>query len=336
MRLLQRAIRKVNTSGTTPHPRFSVMLPVYEPGPYLLETLASVLAQDPGPECMEIVVVDDASPRTDVAALIASANLATRVSVRRNPRNLGLAGNWNACIAHASGELIHLLHQDDLVLPGFYARLANGFDADPRVGMAFSRYRFVDEHGGETQRSELERRRPGIAANWLARITERNRLQCPACIVKRSVYDTVGAYRTDLKYALDWEMWVRIAARYPVWFEPAMLASYRRHPQNASARLTSQKATHADELHAMQIFASHLPEAARAKLMKHAYARFASSRIRRMKKRLKAAQWPQAEHQLDCAHIAVERMPSSMQRWLYRARLARLTNRLHGMTPQAE
>jgi glycosyltransferase involved in cell wall biosynthesis len=102
-------------SHSTGRPRFSVMLPVYEPGTYLLETLASVLAQDPGEERMEIVVVDDASPRVDVAALIRTRSFHPRIVVRRNSQNLGLAGNWNVCITQARGELIHLLHQDDVV-----------------------------------------------------------------------------------------------------------------------------------------------------------------------------------------------------------------------------
>jgi glycosyltransferase involved in cell wall biosynthesis len=277
---------------------------------------------------MEIIVVDDASPRTDVAALIASAKLDARVILRRNGQNLGLAGNWNACIAQARGDLIHLLHQDDLVLPGFYERLAHGFDLDPRVGMAFSRYRFIDALGTETQRSDLERKRPGIIDHWLARITERYRVHCPAVIVKRDVYETLGVFRNDLKYALDWEMWVRIATRYSVWFEPAMLASYRRHPDNASAKLDAQKATHTDELHAMELFAAHLPLEQRSPLMKRAYARFARSRLRRATKRMKEAQTTQATYQLECARVALERMPPSLQRWLYQIRAAQTAGKI--------
>jgi hypothetical protein len=194
--------------------------------------------------------------------------------------------------------------------------------------MAFSRYRFIDEHGEETQRSHLERKQAGIVDCWLARITERYRVHCPAVIVRRDVYQSVGGFREDLPYALDWEMWVRIAARYAVWFEPAMLASYRRHPENASAKLDAQKATHTDELHAMELFAAHLPGHLRAPLMKRAYARFARSRIRRAQKRLKAAQWPQAQYQLECARVAIARLPSCWQRWLYETRAAQLMKRL--------
>jgi hypothetical protein len=38
-------------------------------------------------------------------------------------------------------------------------------------------------------------------------IAQRQRVQCPAAVVARSTYESVGGYRTDLRLALDWEMW---------------------------------------------------------------------------------------------------------------------------------
>ena len=309
-------------------PLFSVMIPVYEPGPYLLETLASILSQDLGTDAMQIAVLDDASPRVDVNSLIASSPWAKRVTVFRNERNLGLAGNWNEGIRQARGRYVHLLHQDDLVSPGFYARINSGFDASSDVGMAFTRYRFIDAQGAETKRSDLERRKAGIVNNWLLRITERYRVHCPAAVVRRSVYESLGGFRSDLSYALDWEMWVRIAARYSVWFEPEPLASYRQHPDNASARLESQKATHTDELHAMEIFANHIAARSRASLMNRAYARFARSRLRRVRKRIDDDSLESAAYQLSCGRIAIERLPRGLRRSLYLSRAARLQNAL--------
>jgi hypothetical protein len=52
--------------------------------------------------------------------------------------------------------------------------------------------------------------------------------------VKREVYETLGGFRMDLKYALDWDMWKRIAATHPLWYEPEPLACYRSHGASAS------------------------------------------------------------------------------------------------------
>jgi hypothetical protein len=48
------------------------------------------------------------------------------------------------------------------------------------------------------------------------------------------VYETIGGFSPDLQYALDWDMWKRIAATYPLWYEPDELACYRRHSGSAS------------------------------------------------------------------------------------------------------
>src|SRR6266566_1236858 len=103
-------------------PLWSVMIPTYNPrADYLEETLRSVLEQDPGPEQMQIEVVDDASADCpeDVVQSIGSG----RVAFIRQPTNCGAIANFNTCISRSRGELIHILHGDDFVLPGFYAHI---------------------------------------------------------------------------------------------------------------------------------------------------------------------------------------------------------------------
>jgi hypothetical protein len=76
-----------------------------------------------------------------------------------------------------------------------------------------------------------------VIADWLERIALYQRVQCPAIVVRRDVYEHLGGFRPDLVYALDWEMWVRIARHYPVWYEPTVLACWRVHDQGETARL---------------------------------------------------------------------------------------------------
>src|SRR4051812_23537649 len=76
-------------------PFWSVMIPAYEPTDLLEQALRSVLDQDPGPDRMQIAVVDDGSP-SHRAEEIARRLMPGRVEFHRNELNLGLAGNWNA------------------------------------------------------------------------------------------------------------------------------------------------------------------------------------------------------------------------------------------------
>jgi glycosyltransferase involved in cell wall biosynthesis len=253
------------------------MLPTYEPDEKLCRAVASVLAQAPAADQMQITVVDDASERSDVRELVQSVDPAGRVEISLHDRRLGLGANWNRAIAAATGELVHLLHQDDYVLPGFYTRINQLFRRTPSIGMAFCRCRIVDGDNRRIKTSSRLRWTAGTIHGWLPRIAQRQRVQCPAAVVARSTYEAVGGYRTDLCLALDWEMWVRIAARYEVGYEPRTLAAYCRHEANESARLAASGAVWPDLLQAIAINAASLPETSRAALVRRSAAWYAGS-----------------------------------------------------------
>jgi glycosyltransferase involved in cell wall biosynthesis len=258
-----------------PCPFWSVMMPAYNPSAaYLEAALRSVLQQAPGPDRMQIEVVDDCTPGMDVAALVKGL-AGERVAVSKTPRNLGLAGCWNACIGRSRGEWVHIFHQDDLVLPGFYDRLKVAAQSRPMVGAAFCRPAFVDEDGHWFHLRDLEQRKPGVLENWLPRIAVQQRIETPSIVVRRSVYEDLGGFLTELCYALDWEMWRRIAARYPVWYEPQILACYRLHAQSASSRLAKANQRIDDVLRSIEVAARYLPPGASGELSRQARRQFA-------------------------------------------------------------
>jgi len=217
-------------------PFWSVMIPTYNArADYLEETLRSVLAQDPGPDAMQIEVLDDCSPNGAPVELVHRI-AGDRVAVHREPKNNGLAGIWNRCIERARGEWVHILHQDDLVLSGFYVAMQKG-TGDSRVGAAFCRHAVINPEGHWLRISHLHRESAGLPDAWHETITVHDLIQCPAIVVRRAVYEHVGGFRPELHYTLDWEMWQRIAAQYSFWFEPSILACYREHPASATSKL---------------------------------------------------------------------------------------------------
>lgn len=222
-------------SNEVDRPLWSVMIPTYNGTEYLEQTLRSVLEQDPGSALMQIEVVDDCSTQDDPEELVRKIGQG-KVSFYRQPKNLGLIGNWNDCIRRARGHWVHILHQDDVVKFGFYRRLQTAIEKEPTIGAAFCRY-FYMERGCERALSPLERETPGIIANWIERIAVTQRIECPSIIVKREVYEELGGYCQEAYYAADWEMWKRIAAHYSVWYEPELLACYRLHSSSESSRL---------------------------------------------------------------------------------------------------
>jgi len=244
--------------STGPRPFWSVMIPVYNRVTYLERTLRSVLSQDPGAEEMQIGVVDDASSLGDAEALVRRVG-GERVDFVRQPRRLGGIANWNSCIERSLGEWVHILHSDDVVFSGFYGRLKAALEGRDDVGAAFCRYATVDENERWLGTCELERPTPGILAGFIYKIGAGCRIQCPSIVVRRSVYEKLGGFRTELSYAADWEMWVRVAAHYAVWYEPATLAAWRVHSGSWST-LTARSAQNiADMRHCVEICRSLLP-----------------------------------------------------------------------------
>jgi glycosyltransferase involved in cell wall biosynthesis len=252
-------------TGDDERPFWSVMIPTRDCGPWLEASLSSVRDQDPGPEKMQIAVVDDASDG-DRAQQITRRIFGERAEYHRHPVSLGIAGNWNACVDLSRGHWVHVLHQDDLVLPGFYERLERAALVVPEVGAAFCRNWTIDRNGARTGISALERDTAGLCGDWLERIAESNRVQCPAVVVRRRCYEQLGGFRSDLSFTLDWEMWVRIASRWPFYYEPEPLSAFRIHVDSETSRLCRDGSNVADLLSAIEIINGQLPPQLRSAL----------------------------------------------------------------------
>lgn len=274
--------------------RFSVMLPTYEPDGKLAQALESVLRQALPPHAMQITVVDDGSRPGVVREIVESCDPAGRVEIIEQPLRLGLGGNWNRALDLARGTLVHLLHQDDYVLPGFYERIDAAFRKRPDIGMAFCRTRLVDAADRAIKTTSRLQWRSGVLANWLPRIAERQRIQTPSVVVARRTYETLGGFRTDLQLALDWEMWVRIAAHAAVWYDPRPLAAYRRHPDNETTRLHASGAAWPDLARAIQINADSLPEEIRGPTLSASVRWYVASAMRTAQREIRHGDFARA------------------------------------------
>jgi glycosyltransferase involved in cell wall biosynthesis len=239
-------------------PLWSVMIPTYNCAQYLRLTLESVLAQDPGPDRMQIEVVDDCSTQDDPEAVVRELGQG-RVQFFRQPKNGGAIANFNSCLRRSKGELVHILHGDDLVQDKFYERFGHPFTENPNIGAAFCRQIYIDEAGHQRVETRLEQSYPGILPNALSILAVSNRIQPPAIVVRRRVYQTLGGYRPSLFHAADWEMWVRIASYYPIWYEIEPLALYRVHSSSDTSRLFRTGANVQDRRKCIMIYRSYLP-----------------------------------------------------------------------------
>lgn len=278
------AIAPVEGGG---RPLWSVMIPTHDCAGYLRAALASVLAQDPGPDRMQIEVVDDASA-DDPQSVVEQLGRG-RVGFLRQPRNVGHVANFNTCLARSRGRLVHVLHGDDCVRDGFYAAMGRLLEAEPAAGAAFCRYIAMDEAGDWTSIARLEQRSAGLLPDWLERIAVGQRLQTPCMVVRREVYEGLGGFDSRPRgLGEDWEMWVRIAAHYPVAYEPTPLALYRVHSPSLSGRMLRTGENVRDLRRVIEINREHLPPDRADEITRKALLETATTCVRRARRLLGA------------------------------------------------
>ncbi|MCM8831908.1 MAG: glycosyltransferase [Candidatus Omnitrophica bacterium] len=126
-------------------PFWSVMIPTYNCALYLEQTLKSVLEQDPGPEEMQIEVVDDCSTKDDPEEVVKKIGKG-RVSFYRQLQNVGPTKNFNTCIKRSIGQFVHILHGDDYVEFGFYEQFKRIINEYPEVALFACRAFEIDEN----------------------------------------------------------------------------------------------------------------------------------------------------------------------------------------------
>lgn len=221
--------------------RISVVIPTYNCARYLPLALNSVLAQTR--QADEIIVVDDGS--SDGSQVLAEQRYGSRIRYIRQA-NAGPAAARNNGIRAASGDVIGFLDADDIWFPETLARVADCMDSQPQVALVSADKQAIDADGAVTAPSWWDRNgvREAIEADGgrpieapLSRLVRTNFINTSLAFVRRSALDDVGLFDDAIRYGEDYELWLRIAARYPVVCLPEVLGQYRLH-QNNTTRAT--------------------------------------------------------------------------------------------------
>lgn len=221
-------------------PLVSVVLPVFEGEAFLPESLESILAQTH--RSLEVIVMDDAS--SDSSAMIAAeaASRDARVRVHSQPANVGQFANVNSGIARARGEFVAVFHADDVYGPEIVAREVAFLEAHPDAAAVFALATFIDAEGAEFGRlhppdelAGLEVLEYPVVLNAVLRHSS-GFLPTPSAMVRRRVYDEVGAYAEHYGIRGDVDMWLRISSRHPIGLLHEHLFRYRVGAHNESRR----------------------------------------------------------------------------------------------------
>ncbi|GAA1616596.1 glycosyltransferase [Catellatospora bangladeshensis] len=212
-----RADRSERRSRTITAPRVSVVIPLYNQGRYLSETIASARAST-HPE-LEIVVVDDGS--TDSHTRDVFDALRDVIKVRQPNRGLGAARN--AGIAHASADYILPLDADDLIDPSFVGVALEALRRNPELGYVNS---YVRNFG------LFDSKFAGFG-NVLELMLFMHTDGPYTGVYQRAALAAVDGYDEDMPGFEDWDLQLRIAkAGYDSDVIPVELIRYRRHGES--------------------------------------------------------------------------------------------------------
>ena len=206
-------------------PAISVIVPSYNQGRFVRQTLDSILEQ--GYPNLELIVMDGGSDDETVDILEEySPHLSHWVSEPDNGQSHAI----NKGFAVATGSLVGWLNSDDLYLPKSMFQAASYMLEHPDCDVVFSDYVFIDESG------DVLKRRREIPFDFSTYLWPRDcyHANC-AGMCRRQVFEETGGVRQDLDYSMDYEFYLRLASQgFRVDHVREFWGAYRFHEESKS------------------------------------------------------------------------------------------------------
>lgn len=200
----------------------SIIMPSYNTGKYIADSIKSVIAQTYTD--WELIIVDDASTdNTDevVQKFTEPAEVnVSKIHYLKNDCNMGAAISRNRALREARGKWIAFLDSDDLWAPDKLEKQI-AFMEKNSYAFSYTRYSEMDENGNPT----------GVTVGGPKRITKTGMFNyCwPGCLTVMYNREVVGDIQiADIKKNNDYAMWLRVCRKADCFMLPGNLASYRK------------------------------------------------------------------------------------------------------------
>ncbi len=207
-------------------PKVSVVMAVYNGERYLRQAIDSILSQTFTD--FEFIIIDDGS--TDSTADIVHSYGDPRVRRMKNAENLGLARSLNIGFDTASGEYIARMDSDDVSLPERLQKQVTYMDEHPEIAASGTWARDIDQEGnmiglrcvplGNRMDYDFWRPSPLIHPSTIIRVAHLGDLR----------------YDSKIKYAQDYDLWLRLRKKYKLDNLGEYLLLYRVHEKSTTQR----------------------------------------------------------------------------------------------------
>ena len=202
-------------------PLVSILVTVYNRADFLRAALDSILRSSMTD--FEVIVVDDCSSDGSLEIARDLAMVDSRLRPFQNDSNLGDYGNRNKAASLARGKYLKYVDSDDLLYPHSLQVMVDAMDRDTNVALALSHSLPEDDEPYPWILAPAESYRK----HFLGR-------GCFGCgptgaIINRTAFEQLGGFRKEWGVLADLDLWLRMAAKWPVALLPPGLVWWRRH-----------------------------------------------------------------------------------------------------------
>ena len=205
-------------------PRIAVVTPSFNTARFVGAAVSSVLDQNyPN---LDYIVMDGGSTDGTADVLKSFGDRIRWVSQSDAGQSDAIARGF----AQTTGEILSWLNSDDLYCPGAFAEVARYFRDHPEIDLVYGDANYVDVNGEQISRCvHIE---PYSKSRLLS---HSDFIVQPATFFRRSAYEAAGGMNPKFNWALDYDLWIRMAEKSAFAYLPKLLANYRWVGSNKSA-----------------------------------------------------------------------------------------------------
>ena len=207
-------------------PLVSILTPSYNQGRFLEQTIQSVLSQD-YPH-LEYLIVDGGS--TD-GSLEIIQHYGPRLSWWVSEPDQGQTDALNKGFAHANGEIFAWLNSDDTYLPGAVSAAVSRLQAHPEAALVYADANLVDEEG------RIIGRFPSRQTNLNMMLRGSVHIPQQTAFFLARAWKQVSPLDPSFHFAMDYDLWVRLAKTAPLIYTPGLWANFRLHGAGKSVTM---------------------------------------------------------------------------------------------------
>ena len=223
-------------------PKVSICIPAYNGARYIDRTIRTVLAQSY--KDFELIINDDSSTDNTLKVVEGYAKSDHRIRVFVNEQRLGLTGNWNSALSHATGEYVKLLCQDDLLEPDCIEKQVRILEAFPQVSLVTCATKVIDSNDKVMMRRKFwhgTRLFDGRKAAKISLLGVNLFGEPSAGMYRKREQEKIGLYDTRYGYVPDWDFSLRLLGEGDLYNIDEFLTKFRVNTDTESGRLLNHK-----------------------------------------------------------------------------------------------